>query len=289
MYAKATLLSAVLALTPGLISATTPPSYSGYNLIWYSPFTGNAGTSPDAANWNIITGYLGVNNELEVYTSSSANVQNSGGQTLQLVPWRDSSKTYGWSSGRVESKYTLTPKAGGTTIAEAQIRFGTNPTSQKQGIWPAFWMLGESIREGTSWPACGELDILETINGYLTGYGTAHCQVYPGGVCNEPTGLQGSIAIPDNSWHTWRIVWNRTPSSWTSETITWYMDGKAFQQISGAQIADQATWNALAHDPVFFILNVAVGGSWPGSPNSATVDGYGSMMEVAYVAHYAST
>lgn len=251
-----------LALLSSLVSATAPLSYSGYNTIWSSTFSGSSGLLPDTSSWNIITGNLGVNAELETYTSASKNLQLSGGQTLQIVPWKDSSASGGWTSGRIESSYTFTPKAGGRTMAEASIRFGTNAVANKAGLWPAFWLLGDSIRHGTAWPACGELDIMETVNGYLTGYGTVHCNVYPGGVCNEPTGLQGSIGIPDQSWHTWRIVWDNTPSSWTSQTITWYMDGTAFAEISGSEINNEAVWNSLAHSAVFFILNMAIGGSW---------------------------
>lgn len=289
MYKSLLSSLAVAFLSASVSEATTAPSYSGYSTIWSANFAGDAGSLPDTSNWNIITGYLGVNAELETYTSSNQNLQRSGGQTLQIVPRRDSSVSGGWTSGRIESTYTFVPKAGGRTMAEAQIQFGSNPVANKQGLWPAFWILGDSIRHGTAWPACGELDIMETVNGYLTGYGTVHCNVYPGGICNEPNGIQGSTAIPDQGWHTWRIVWDNTASSWTSQTITWYRDGVAFNEISGSQIGDQTVWNSLAHSSLYFILNMAVGGSWPGNPNSATLDGYGSMMEVAYVAHYAST
>lgn len=251
-----------MAALASLASAWAPPSYSGYTLQWSDSFSGSAGSLPNSNTWNIITGNPGVNGELETYTSSNKNVQLSGGNTLQLVPWADSSVSGGWTSGRVESKYVFTPSTGKITFAEADIRFGTNPTSEKQGIWPAFWILGNSIRSGTAWPECGELDILETIDGQLTGYGTAHCDVTPGGICNESNGLGGSITIPDQSWHTWRITWDRTPSTWESETITWYMDGRQFQQISGSQIGDSNIWATLCHDPLYFILNVAVGGNW---------------------------
>ncbi|PSS05167.1 putative endo-1,3(4)-beta-glucanase [Coniella lustricola] len=281
----ARLFPILLLYLPTLIVGTTPPSYSGFNQVWADAFTYAAGVAPNSANWNIITGYLGVNAEWEEYTSSSANVQCSGGGTLQLVPWRDTSTTYGWTSGRVESKYTFTPTAGKVTRAEAEIRFGTNAIANKQGIWPAFWMLGDSLRHGGSWPACGELDAMETIDGVLTGYGTAHCGTYPGGVCNEGTGIQGRVAIPDQSWHVWRVEWDRTSNNWQTETIKWSLDGVVFQTITGSQLT-QDTWTALCHSPVYFILNVAIGGTWPGYPNSATQDGYGSMMEIAYVSQY---
>ena len=250
-----------------LLSVTSPalawdaPGYSGYNLIWQANFVGDAGTLPDSGLWNIITGNLGVNAELETYTSSTKNVQRSGGSTLQLVPWRDSSVANGWTSGRIESKYVFTPTAGKVTRAEAQIRVGTNALANKAGLWPAFWILGDSIRHGTAWPACGELDIMETVNGQLIGYGTAHCGTYPGGVCNEGTGIGNHITIPDQGWHTWRIQWDRTASSWQSESITWYMDGTQFHRIVGSSLT-QDIWNALCHSNLYFLLNMAVGGTW---------------------------
>ncbi len=158
-----------------LTTAWSPPTYPDLALIWSDSFPGNSGSLPNEGNWNIIDGNLGVNNELETYRRSTRTVQTSGGTTLQLVPWRDGSVSGGWISGRVESKYTFTPAAGRKTVAEAVVRFGGNGIETKQGIWPAFWMLGDSIRHGTPWPACGELDVLETVNGALTGYGTMHC------------------------------------------------------------------------------------------------------------------
>jgi beta-glucanase (GH16 family) len=271
------------------VSAWAPPAYSGYSLQWSDQFNGAAGSSPNTNNWNIITGNLGVNAELEYYSASNKNLQNSGGSTLQIVPWRDGSVSGGWTSGRIESKYTFTPKAGKRTLLESQIRFGTNDIGRKRGVWPAFWMLGDSLRTtSVGWPACGEIDILETVNGALTGYGTIHCDKAPGGICNESNGIGGNIGIPDQAWHTWRVVIDRTPSSWTAETITFFMDGKQFHQVSGSRINNQNVWNSLAHSPLYFILNVAVGGSWPGYPDGNTQDGYGAMMEVAYVAHYSS-
>jgi beta-glucanase (GH16 family) len=178
--------------------------------------------------------------------------------------------------------------SGRLTRVESQLRFGPNSIGNKQGIWPAFWSLGESIRRGVSWPACGELDILETVNGQLTGYGTIHCDVYPGGICNEGSGIGAAIGIPDQEWHTWRLEVDRRPGNWLDESITWYRDGQQFHRVQGNRINNYNVWNALAHSPMFFILNVAVGGNWPGYPNGATQDGYGSMMEVAYVAHYST-
>jgi beta-glucanase (GH16 family) len=84
------------------------------------------------------------------------------------------------------------------------------------------------------------------------------------------------------------MVWDRTASSWQGETITWFMDGHQFHQLTGSGINNEGVWAVLCHSPLFFILNNAVGGGWPGNPNNATHDGYGSMMEVGYVCHYST-
>ncbi|KAL7622197.1 hypothetical protein AAE478_007700 [Parahypoxylon ruwenzoriense] len=285
MFSRLLTSALAIAAAASTVSAEAPPGYSGYRVLWADTFDGPAGSAVNQNNWNIITN-LKVNNEWQDYTTSNQNLQVSGGATVQIVP-RKNPSTGQWTSARIESKYTFTPPAGTVTMGEARLRFGDNAINNKQGIWPAFWLLGDSVRSrGVAWPACGEIDVMETVNGQLTGHGTIHCDAYPGGACNEPTGIGGTVGVPDQSWHTWRVVWDRRASSWTGETLTWYLDGNRFHQVSGATVGKQDVWTALAASPVYFILNVAVGGDWPGAPNSATQDGYGSMMEVAYVAHY---
>ncbi|KAK3989396.1 concanavalin A-like lectin/glucanase domain-containing protein [Cladorrhinum sp. PSN332] len=286
MYFPKSFFLSLLSLP--LATAWAPPSYPGYSLVWSDTFSGEGGTLPSGTNWDIIDRNLHVNNELQTYRANPRQVQLSGGQTLQLVPWRDTSVSGGWTSGRIESRYTFVPVPGKRTMAEALIRFGGNDVSTKQGIWPAFWLLGQSIRQGTGWPACGELDIMETVNGQLTGFGTVHCHVYPGGVCNEPMGRGATVDIPNQDWQRWRVIWDRTTGDWRSETITWFLNDRQFHQLRGDQLGDAGVWASLTAKPLFFILNVAVGGDWPGYPNGNTQDGYGSMMEAAYVAHYST-
>src|SRR4051812_28934303 len=96
----------LLPFLPALAHAWGPPSYGGFNLVWAETFAGGEGTPPNAGNWNTITN-IHVNNELQRYTTSTANLQISGGGTLQIVPWRDGRG--GWTSGRVESRFTFTP------------------------------------------------------------------------------------------------------------------------------------------------------------------------------------
>jgi beta-glucanase (GH16 family) len=145
---------------------------------------------------------------------------------------------------------------------EASIRLGTNAIGNKQGLWPAFWMLGDSMRHGTQWPQCGEIDIFEQVNGQMTGYGTIHCGTYPGGPCGEPNGKGGHVGLSDDGWHTWTVRIDRTAGDWKREVIYWLLDGAVYFSVTGAQVGDQAVWATLAHSPMYIILNVAVGGNW---------------------------
>jgi len=81
---------------------------------------------------------------------------------------------------------------------------------------------------------------------------------------------------------------DRTPSNWQQETVTWYLDGQQYWQVSGARIGDQDIWNAIAHSPFFLVANVAIGGGWPGSYNSDTLGGIVSGMSLQYIAVYNS-
>ncbi len=258
-----------VALLPALVTALMPPSHSGLQMVWYDAFTGGSGSSPDAGHWNLINGYLNINGEYEVYTSSPRNVQISGGGSVQLVPWRDPSVgAGGWTSGRMESTAAFTPAPGGTTRVEGSIRMGSNGAAQKQGIWPAFWMLGSVIHQGVNWPTCGELDIVEQRNGLPTAFGTAHCgSTTNGGICNEPQGRGATTPMPsdiNSAFHTWAVTWDLTNNTdWRNERIVWSVDGRDFFVLTGRALGDRATWATLAHSPFFIILNVAVGGNFP--------------------------
>ncbi|KAI1328493.1 putative endo-1,3(4)-beta-glucanase [Xylariaceae sp. FL0255] len=278
------LLLAALAATSAV--ATVPPTKSGYKLVWSDNFTGTAGSTVSTSKWNIITGPNNANGELEVYTASSDNHHLTADNTLVIIPKKDGSG--GWTSARLESIYTFTPANQHMTIVEAEIRFGTNAMANKQGIWPAFWMLGDSIRHGTSWPECGEIDILETIDGQFTGHGTVHCDVSPGGICDETTGLGGPVSFSGNGWQTWSVEIDRTASAWQQNSITFKLNGNEYWQVTGATIGDLSVWQTLVASPLYIIVNVAVGGDWPGDPNAQTMGGAGSEMEVSYIAQYQS-
>ncbi|KAH6605569.1 glycoside hydrolase family 16 [Trichoderma cornu-damae] len=273
------------ALVVSSARATLSPNVAGMNLVWQETFIGDQGDMINLTEWNVITG-IHYNDEVETYTESSSNMQLSGGQTLQLVP-QQSPTTGEWTSSRIESVQSWAPAPGKSMQVQAALRGGTSSIDQRQGMWPAFWMLGEAQRQGTPWPRCGELDIFEQVNGQLTGYGTAHCDHTDGGACSEPSGLGQAIAMPqDDNFHTWALKIDRTSNNWQTETIQWFMDGILFHVLTGAQIGDEGVWATLAHSPMYIILNLAVGGVWPGDPNEATVSGWGNMFEVQYVAVY---
>jgi beta-glucanase (GH16 family) len=168
-------------------------------------------------------------------------------------------------SGRIESKQTIKPLPGHITMAEAVIRFGNDSTFHKQGVWPAFWLLGSSNREpgGKKWPMCGEIDIMETKNGEAIAYNTVHCDQPTGGLCAEPKGITQSINMTTSqSWHTWRVEWDLTSTEMETQSITWYRDGESSFSLTGWDIPSEEVWRSLTQNSLYFILNVAIGGTF---------------------------
>ncbi|GAP85775.1 putative glycoside hydrolase family 16 protein [Rosellinia necatrix] len=277
--------AATLALLPSLAAAIRPPNVNGMTLTWFDAFEGPAGSAPDGEAWNIMDN-INTNNEVQEYTRSNKNLQISGGGTVQFVPRKSGGGQ--WTSGRIESKASWTPRAGGVMMASASILVGSNPQANKQGVWPAFWLLGDAIRQGTPWPACGEIDVFEQVNGVATGHGTLHCGADQGGPCRETTGRSGTVPMPLDGFHTWSVRIDLTSADWRAQTISFQVDGATYYTVSGADLGDGPVWSTLAHSPMYMIFNVAVGGDWPGAPNALTLDGYGAMLEVQWAAVYNS-
>jgi hypothetical protein len=149
-------------------------------------------------------------------------------------------------------------------------------------------MLGAAYRGNFwNWPAVGEVDILETVNGQAREYNAVHCST-----CNEPNGIGSNSAMSRGVWHVLRFEIARSTSTnnWQTETLSWYLDGSLKFQITGAQIGNYQSWQALAYSARFILLNVAVGGSFPDAlwggttPTSQTITtGSGTEMQVDYV------
>jgi beta-glucanase (GH16 family) len=256
--------------------ATTPETVPGFTPTWTENF---AGTAVNTANWAFWTG-TPSNGEQEVYPGPGVNCQLTPSNTLLIVPEKTGGK---WTSCRLESHSTFAASPGKKMRVQARLKLG-QPGAQLQGIWPAFWSLGAGIRNNVGWPACGEIDTFENIDGSAMGYGTIHC----GAKCNDPTGLSQGVPFDYGSFHTWAHVVDLTSSDWTKQSIEFLLDGNVYNTITGATIGDRGVWNTLV-GPMFMTLNVAVGGAWPGSVPGSTVSGAAAGMEVQYVAVYNST
>ncbi|KUJ18000.1 concanavalin A-like lectin/glucanase [Mollisia scopiformis] len=253
-----------------------PETNAGFNIIWSDDFSSG---SLDMTKWDRFTA-APSNGEQETYPSSGNNCQLTSAQTLLITPENSGGA---WTSCRIESLPSFQAKAGGQIIVQSRFKLGS-PGANLQGIWPAFWSLGEAVRNGVSWPACGEIDTFENIDGGALGYGTLHC----GAACNDPTGLTSGIAFDYGTFHTWAHAIDLRSGDWTQQSITWYMDGQAYHVIHGSDVGNAATWTAVAQSGMFITLNVAVGGGWPGNAAGNTASGQAAGMEVQYVAVYES-
>jgi beta-glucanase (GH16 family) len=263
--------------------------------IWSDEFNGSANKGVDTTQWLYDTGHSypkGATNwgtgEVEAMSNSASNVYQDGSGHLIIKPIFDGST---WTSGRIETQSArFMAPLGGRLAVEASIQLPPGITGNAaQGYWPAFWMLGAAFRDSyTNWPSIGEIDVMENINGQNTVHGTFHCGIDPGGPCHETTGLQGSTSCQpvscQDGFHTYRVEIDRSTSP---EEIRWYLDGAQYWQVSSnASGMDATTWaNAVDHE-FFIILNVAMGGQWPGNPTASTFSG--APMVVDYVRVYQS-
>lgn len=275
------------------ILGKTPVAHAAsWNQIWSDEFNGSSGTGVSSSNWLYDTGtsYPGGaanwgTGEVETMTNSTANVYQDGSGHLAIKPIRSSSGA--WTSGRIETQRTdFAAPAGGEMAIEASIQMPNVTGAAAQGYWPAFWALGSAFRGNyNNWPGIGEIDAMENVNGTNVEYGTLHCGVDPGGPCNETSGLGGNKACSPTTcqaaFHTYRVEVDRSISP---EQIRWYLDGVQFWQVSANNAGmDATTWaNAVDHS-FFIILNVAIGGGWPGNPTSSTQSGVAMLVDYVRV------
>jgi chitodextrinase len=282
-------LAAILLLVVGFVAATaniTPTQAASWNLQWSDEFNGAAGTGVNPSNWFYDTGQ-GVfgTGEIENMTNSTSNVYQDGNGHLVLKAINNGGQ---WTSGRVESQLSnFAAPAGGILAVEASIQQPNLSGAAAAGYWPAFWMLGSTLRTGGSWPSVGEIDIMEDINGRSSVFGTMHCGTAPGGPCNENNGIgSGERACPgcQTAFHTYRMEYDKSVSP---EQIRWYLDGVNYFTINSTQV-DATTWANATNHAFFVILDLAMGGGFPaafgGGPTSSTVSG--GTMVVDYVRVY---
>jgi len=237
------------------LDATGDPWADG-TLLWNDEFEG---TAVDLTKWVLETGAGGWgNNELQTYTTTNATIGTVLG-TSSLVITAKKDAQGNWTSSRLKTAGLYAPTYG---KIEARIKLPYG-----QGIWPAFWMLGSNI--GTvSWPRCGETDILEMVGGTAVGksdakaYSTLHWN--SGTAINHVQTNSLTYTLPTgrfaDAFHTFGV-------EWTPTTIRWWVDGV----LRGTNSTTDPTMGTTFQKPFFLLLNLAVGGIWPGNPDATTV------------------
>ncbi len=232
---------------------------SASTIVWQDEFDQPVGTGPDPAKWVYDVGGNGWgNHELETYTASRENSfvvadpDATDGKALVIRAVRNA--TGGYTSARLKTHGKFAASFG---RIEARLKL-----PRGQGIWPAFWMLADDIGK-VPWPACGEIDIMEMI-GHKPGtlYGTLHGPGYSG-----QHGLTKSIVLPDgaifaDAYHVFAV-------DWRPDRIDWLLDGKIYHTVTPADL-QPGTNGVFDRSPFFLLLNLAVGGLWPGNPDATT-------------------
>ncbi|MGC9947461.1 MAG: glycoside hydrolase family 16 protein [Bryobacteraceae bacterium] len=235
-------------------------------LIWSDEFNGAPGSPPDPTKWVYDLGGSGWgNHELEVYTDNRGNAHLDGQghlaiRALQATPGK-------FTSARLKTQSKFAFEYG---RAEARIRIPYG-----QGIWPAFWMLGADMKR-KGWPTCGEIDIMENIGREPdTVHGTVHGPGYSGGKSiGKP--FQSAAGRFADDYHIYAV-------EWMPERIDFLVDGQTYQTVTPASLPAGTKW--VYDHPFFLILNVAIGGRWPGNPDATTE--FPQTMLVDYVRVYA--
>lgn len=270
------------SFTPGIASGT---------LVWSDEFS-NSGTTnilPDTNTWAYDTGYRCCgNNELETYCAAGSatapcdtNNPNAYLDTtgvLHVVGRNPSSGTYTSARLKTEGKFSFMYGR-----LEARMKL-----PESQGMWPAFWLLGNNIIT-LSWPACGELDVMEHIDGNNPppyaggtpmGYDWIAGSVHGGTSSAEANGTQQyhATGFVASDWHTYGMIW-------TKGQVQYYVDDPSNVYATFTPANFPGTW-PFDQGPQFIILNLAIGGDWPGSPDGTTV--FPGDMQVDYVRIYSN-
>ncbi len=238
----------------------TPENYAGYNLAWADEFNGN---SLDLSSWTYEVGrgeWGWGNNELQYYHEGEKNAIVKDGK-LTITAKEESAGDANYTSARLVTKGKRAFQFGRIDI-RARLPKG-------QGLWPALWMLGSNIDQ-VSWPACGEIDIMELVghkpNEVL---GTAH---WGNSVPSTFNSKKYRLAAGDfsDSFFVYSLIWEENK-------MEWYVNDIKYQTITPSNTGSIYPFN----NPFFFIFNIAVGGNLPGSPDASTR--FPQTMEVDYI------
>jgi beta-glucanase (GH16 family) len=269
----------LFVLASALLLAPPAPSraQTTWTLVWSDEFNGPVGSTVDGTKWTFETGNGSNgwgNHELEYYTSATKNAAMDGAGNLVITAVKETLAPkyrcwYGqcqYTSARLKTQGKF-EQAYGRFEARIKIPYG-------QGMWPAFWMLGNNIQKA-GWPACGEIDIMENIGREpATVHGTIHVPGYSGanGIGAPYTLSSGAFS---DDFHVFAVEWE-------PNVIRWYVDGNLYQTRTPSDLPPGTTW--VFDHPFFIILNEAVGGYWPGDPDGTTV--FPQKMTIDYVRVY---
>lgn len=231
------------------VGYSTPLVQPGYQLKWSDEFDAEV---LDNTSWNYeIGGHGWGNNELEYYTNSTKNSFLSGGY-LVIEARKETIGSNNYTSARLQ------------TLGKKEFTYGRMDIRAKlpkgKGIWPALWMLGANIAT-TPWPASGEIDIMEVLGHEPN---KTHGTIHWGNVGAQSTHIGKDYVLPSGDFsqkfHVFSLVWTADKLEWLVDDVKFYTAFKT--EVDGNYPFDK---------PFFFIMNVAVGGNWPGNPDATTV------------------
>jgi beta-glucanase (GH16 family) len=259
------LQAAGLIIAPLLAYVLAAPA--GWKLVWHDEFDGPA---LDPAKWSFVVGGNGFgNHELEYYTARPLNVYQDHGMLVIQAARENYTGADGverpYTSGRIHTQGKLSQRYG---RFEARIKIPAG-----QGIWPAFWMMGEG---SAPWPDRGEIDIMENIGKEPgTVHGTIHGPGYSGS-----KGIGSPFSLPEGRgfsehFHVYAVEWE-------PDAIRWYVDENLYKTLAPADLPPGARW--VYDRPFYLLLNLAVGGDWPGNPDNTTA--FPQSMYIDYVRVY---
>jgi beta-glucanase (GH16 family) len=252
--AKVTLIGVflfMLLLTFGCSSAG-----KGYQIVWADEFNGDE-INPASWEHQVFPGVDSGNNELQYYTARPENSFIRDGK-LVIRAMEEDYKNHNYTSARLHTK-------GRCDFLYGRIE-GRIKIPSTKGIWPAFWMMpSKSVFGG--WPHSGEIDIMESVNTADEVYGSLHFAGPDGNHAHEGGGISAKEAGIDglfsDDFHIYSIEWE-------PNEIRWYVDGQLYSSKTNWQ-SHVGPFPAPYNQEFHIILNVAVGGSWPGSPDETTV------------------
>lgn len=235
---------------------TASEIYDGYHLVWEESFDKDTLNMDD---WNIETHEPGwVNNELQEYTESSENIYvKDGNLVIKPVEKTDADGKVSYTSGRINTQNKHNFKYG---LFEARLK-----VPKGQGFLPAFWMMPANENLYGQWPRCGEIDIMEVLGNQTdTSYGTLHYG-------NPHSESQGKYTLEAGSF---AEEYHTFSAAWEPGKLSWYVDGNLIHTendwYSATEGQGELTYPAPFDQPFYLILNLAVGGNWPGNPDEST-------------------